>query len=32
MYQDTGRDLEVCLRVRARNPAFLPYTGRVLAV
>jgi hypothetical protein len=31
MYQDSGRDLEVVQRTAARNPAFLPFTGRVLA-
>jgi hypothetical protein len=31
MYQDSGRDLEVVERVVARNPAFLPFTGKVLA-
>jgi hypothetical protein len=31
MYQDTDRDLELCDRVNARNPAFLPSTGRILA-
>jgi prophage DNA circulation protein len=30
MYQDAGRDLEVVDEVDARNPAFLPFTGRVL--
>jgi len=31
MYQDSGRDTEVVNRTRARNPAFLPFVGRVLA-
>ena len=31
LYQDTDRDLEVVDRTNARNPAFLPFTGRVLA-
>ena len=31
LYQDTGRDLELVARVKARNPAFLPMSGRVLA-
>jgi prophage DNA circulation protein len=31
LYQDTGRDLEIVARVKARNPAFLPSSGRVLA-
>lgn len=31
LYQDTSRDLEVVDRVDARNPGFLPFTGRVLA-
>jgi prophage DNA circulation protein len=32
LYQDSGgRDLEIVARVAARNPAFLPMTGRVLA-
>lgn len=31
MYQNTDRDLEICDRVAARNPAFLPSTGRILA-
>jgi prophage DNA circulation protein len=31
LYQDTSRDLEVCDRTDARNPGFLPFTGRVLA-
>jgi hypothetical protein len=31
LYQDSGRDLEVVSRTVARNPAFLPFSGRVLA-
>ena len=31
MYQDSSRDLEVVDRTRARTPAYLPFTGRVLA-
>lgn len=31
LYQDSSRDLEVVDRTDARNPAFLPFTGRVLA-
>jgi prophage DNA circulation protein len=31
MYQDSGRDLEVVERTKTRTPAYLPFTGRVLA-
>ena len=31
LYQDSSRDLEVVERTDARNPGFLPFTGRVLA-
>jgi len=31
LYQSADRDLEICRRVSARNPAFLPNQGRVLA-
>jgi prophage DNA circulation protein len=31
LYEDAERDLEIVTRVAARNPAFLPRTGRVLA-
>jgi prophage DNA circulation protein len=31
MYQDSSRDLEVVNRTRARTPAYLPFTSRVLA-
>jgi hypothetical protein len=31
LYQDSGRDLEIVRRTSARNPTFLPMTGRVLA-
>ena len=31
LYQNSGRDLELAIRTAARNPAFLPRTGRVLA-
>lgn len=31
LYQDSSRDLEVADRTDARNPAFLPFSGRVLA-
>jgi hypothetical protein len=31
LYQDSSRDLEVIERTDARNPAFMPFVGRVLA-
>jgi hypothetical protein len=31
MYQDSGRNLEIVARTKARNPGYLPHTGRVLA-
>lgn len=31
LYQDSDREPEICDRLNARNPAFLPRTGRVLA-
>jgi len=31
MYQDSSRDLEVVERTRTRSPAYMPFTGRVLA-